>query len=288
MSWKKIVKIINDLEKNLENFDNALLIWEKLKIEINSADHEVPYHIIQIINLLKNNKHYNVLDHGCGNGKTIIYLLANGYLNVKGVDISFNGLKYNKFFIKILTLSQPIFFNYNGDKLPFEDTYFDFIFSQQVLEHVDEENINNYFTEENRVLKRGGMVYHQIPHLLVPYESHVKIWFVHWFPDYLRNFIFKFYKIDTQYFSKNIFLRKPNFFITKFNSNFGSTINISKNRFLSDINLTYYDGNIYIRKILQYLFKLPFLGKIFLYMLIKFTMLEIVSIKSINFENLNK
>ena len=48
---------------------------------------------------------------------------------------------------------------------------FDFIFSQQVVEHVDDDYIEAFLDEEVRVLSESGIVYHQIPHRWTPWES---------------------------------------------------------------------------------------------------------------------
>ena len=281
MTWHKCIKIINELEKNLEDIDKATLNWMELQSEINSEDHIVPYHVKKIISLLNLKNNSYILDHGCGNGKTLIYLLARGFLNIKGVDVSKNGLKYNNFLLKLLNLNDPVFFSYQGNELPFKNNYFDFIYSQQVLEHVEDSYIDDFFTEENRVLKLEGITYHQIPHLLVPYESHVKIWFAHWLPLFLHNFIYRMNNIDINYFHKNIFLRSSYFFLKKLRSNIGFTKNISKERFLDHNEISYYDGNIFLRKLIQKLFLIPLIGKILLNMLVIFTMLETVSIKKI-------
>lgn len=64
---------------------------------------------------------------------------------------------------------------YDGNIIPFEDEYFDFIFSSSVLEHV--EHVDNTINEINRVLKkRGGVTVHSIPFVNhihgTPYDFH--------------------------------------------------------------------------------------------------------------------
>ena len=64
------------------------------------------------------------------------------------------------------------FSTYDGLVLPFPDGRFDFVFSQQVLEHVAPDQIENYYIEEARVLRPGGVAFHEVPHRLIPYDSH--------------------------------------------------------------------------------------------------------------------
>ena len=54
------------------------------------------------------------------------------------------------------------------EKNSFPNNYFNFIMSIQVAEHVTNDLINIYYSEEGRVLKEGGDVYHELPHKLIP------------------------------------------------------------------------------------------------------------------------
>ena len=56
------------------------------------------------------------------------------------------------------------------------------IFSQQLLEHVYDDVLDAFYSEEDRVMKLGAKVVHQAPHLLMPFESHSNTWFIHWLP----------------------------------------------------------------------------------------------------------
>jgi ubiquinone/menaquinone biosynthesis C-methylase UbiE len=65
-------------------------------------------------------------------------------------------------------------------KIPFEDNYFDFIVSNQVIEHV--EDIDLTFAEFRRVLKPGGQILNIFPDKNIWREGHCGIPFLHWFP----------------------------------------------------------------------------------------------------------
>ena len=77
------------------------------------------------------------------------------------------------------------------EKINFNDNSFDYIFSQQVIEHVESNLLESYLSEEKRILKKNGLVFHQIPHRLGPFEGHTKKWFIHWLPKKLYFLFFK-------------------------------------------------------------------------------------------------
>ena len=96
-----------------------------------------------------------IFDHSIGSGMKSMYLAALGYYNVHGVDRSGDVNPLNKILKKCLALKQK-FYTTNG-KNTFPSNYFNFIMSIQVAEHVTEELINIYYSEEGRVLKREDM-----------------------------------------------------------------------------------------------------------------------------------
>ncbi|WP_260945690.1 class I SAM-dependent methyltransferase [Aliarcobacter cryaerophilus] len=117
--------------------------------------------IYNFLNEMKNkDRQIKVLDFGCSQ-KPYQYLF-NNYDNVIeyiGVDV-YQGEKVDVV--------------YDGNRLPFEDGYFDFVFSSSVLEHV--EDLDNSLNEINRVLKVGGITVHSVPFINhihgTPYDFH--------------------------------------------------------------------------------------------------------------------
>ena len=90
-----------------------------------------------------NDKNYDkLLDYGCG-AKPYEIIITTYIKNYIGVDIGNNP--------KADYLIEP------GQKLPFNDKYFDIVLSSQVLEHVEESN--QYLNECNRVLKNNGLLF---------------------------------------------------------------------------------------------------------------------------------
>ena len=123
----------------------------------------------------------NVLDWGCGRGRSVSLLRDMGY-NTFGVDICAESLSNgNTYFSKkpkypanMLRLISP------KGKIDFPDNYFHFIFSYQVLEHV--EHIEDLADEITRVLAPGGTCLHIYPAHKRVIEGHLFMPFIHWLP----------------------------------------------------------------------------------------------------------
>ncbi len=123
-----------------------------------------------------------ILDHGSGGwGATVFLLMALGYKKVSGLHID-NVDAANQFAREYFGAIENPLREYDGAHVPFEDNSFDFIFSEQVLEHVVPDIIEDYYSEEARVLSPGGICYHIAPHRIRPYDSHSKTWLIHYLP----------------------------------------------------------------------------------------------------------
>lgn len=57
-----------------------------------------------------------------------------------------------------------------GENIPFEDNYFDIVYSANVLEHV--QSPERVLEEAVRVLKPGGVLHFEVPNFMSYYESH--------------------------------------------------------------------------------------------------------------------
>lgn len=97
----------------------------------------------------------NVLEIGTGVGRLTDYFAA-AYPRVSGIDISPAMLAIARKRLAArpnVTLAETA-----GDRIPFNDRQFDFIFSYQVFKHVpSREVIANYLTEIKRTLQVGGV-----------------------------------------------------------------------------------------------------------------------------------
>jgi len=99
-------------------------------------------------NVKKNEK---VLDLGCGNGRFYKYLNLADYFGVdpssKLIDICRKNYPRAKFEVAY------------GDKLPFDNNFFDKIYSIAVLHHIPSEKLRiDFLRELKRVLKENGQI----------------------------------------------------------------------------------------------------------------------------------
>ena len=119
-----------------------------------------------------------VLDLGCGNGNTVHALRAMGY-DAVGCDLKFKkGLHRDHLERQqLITTIEP-----EPYRLPFDDNTFDFVFSKQVLEHV--QNYDETLAEIRRVLRPTGVSLHVFPSRWRPIESHVHVPFASVFRPY--------------------------------------------------------------------------------------------------------
>jgi ubiquinone/menaquinone biosynthesis C-methylase UbiE len=101
------------------------------------------------------NKNINILEIGCSGGPFILQLINEGYINIKGIDISENGVELAKQRgIKDVSVM-------DAQNLDFKDNSFDLIVASDVLEHLANEN--KAASEWNRVLKPGGIAIVFVP-----------------------------------------------------------------------------------------------------------------------------
>lgn len=161
-------------------------------------------HILAIINTeidrtRKSGGVISILDAGCGNGNLMSYLsqaviALNPSIscNVCGFDVSDHGVQKSGFLdttrqrlarefpgidwannIRTITAEEP---------WPFESDKFDFVVSNQVLEHVA--NPVLFFQEAKRVLVWRGKMINLFPLRHYWFEGHLHLPFVHWIRSY--------------------------------------------------------------------------------------------------------
>ncbi len=122
------------------------------------------YYLEKILKLQGINKSFTVLDLGCGKGESINYFTKlNNKIEWYGVDIEKSPEVLSR------TGSSERFITFDGINIPFEDNYFDLIFSKQVFEHV--KNPRELLAEVSRVLKPGGYFVGSTSHL-EPFHSY--------------------------------------------------------------------------------------------------------------------
>jgi len=121
-----------------------------------------------------------VLDVGCGKG-IITRNLGKICKEIIGVDIEDKRLiKEGYKFILI-----------KDEKLPFKDNTFDVVISNQVIEHVNDQD--DHIKEIYRVLKDDGVCYLATPNKCWPIEPHYYLPFLGVLPNNLANFYLRIF-----------------------------------------------------------------------------------------------
>jgi ubiquinone/menaquinone biosynthesis C-methylase UbiE len=97
-----------------------------------------------------------ILDIGSGNGKLALEMAKKGN-SVTGLDVSKIAIRASEERMKKIAPHLQIEFKL-GDarKLPFEDNTFNYITSQDLIEHISEDDFKIHLKEVYRVLKTGG------------------------------------------------------------------------------------------------------------------------------------
>lgn len=95
-----------------------------------------------------------VLDYGCGRGNISEMNFHNDVKYVAGVDIGIE-VHENPY------ISEGKQLDLDNFSIPYEDNYFDVVFSDNVMEHVA--NPDEVFSEINRILKPGGYFLSKTP-----------------------------------------------------------------------------------------------------------------------------
>ena len=229
-----------------------------------------PYHLRPILRYLeeveavtgKSRAGIAVLDHGCGGGATLMYLAALGYRRVYGVDVGGDVDEADRALRAITKLTKPQLLIYDGSNLPFPADMFDFIFSQQVVEHVGDDCIERYLDEEVRVLSDSGIVYHQIPHRWTPWESHTKTWAIHYLPRQVRTWLYGLFGHDPDYVEKILFLRTPLYYARQFRARYPAISNETLQRLTLRPDAAYYDGNLKLRQFVSVGARLPLIRSV--------------------------
>ena len=249
-------------------------------------------------NINKKKPEIMILDHGCGGGLISLYLVALGYSGVHGVNVNDEVENLNKIFEMLNHKQKQRFFRTNGRELPFLDDTFDLIFSKQVLEHVNATDIEIFYAEENRVGKNGAIIFHELPHLFQPYDSHSRLFFAHWMPRFIQPFIYGVMKtlqikknclgqgelIANKFNGDFLTLRSPFFHYKLSKKYFGNCVDISESRLLEKIAVEDYDrdGVLFFRRMISFMLTAPFLGRFFVKLL---RYCFVISTKSINYKH---
>jgi SAM-dependent methyltransferase len=173
--------------------ENLKLMSPNLRPNCSSLTHQ---HLFSTVNSLKHkdSKSIRILDAGCGDGKLMSFIhnsfkfyQPNLSIEIYGFDVVDHGVQTLGFLKKTISVisngipevdwSQRIKSLQIGDSWDFPDSFFDFVLTNQVLEHVQDKPF--FFRESFRVLRDGGYAIHLAPLIHYIHEGHLHIPLVH-------------------------------------------------------------------------------------------------------------
>jgi len=131
-----------------------------------------------------------ILELGCGRGDFLLECHKEG-LDVVGIDINPEYIKISEEKIKKNSFRPHIIFA-KGEKLPFENNYFDFVNCVEVLEHTDDPE--KVLSEIYRVLDNDGQAFVTVHNRFGAKDAHYKLWFLNWMPRFLGKIYIKVMK----------------------------------------------------------------------------------------------
>jgi SAM-dependent methyltransferase len=122
---------------------------------------------------------FRILDIGCGKGSSVAGLIEAGY-DAYGVDVDPKTINASKelFSKRGWDHGSRLRVSNVNEKIPFDSGLFHFVFSQDVIEHIDD--LDSAVGEFARVSHVGAINAHTFPTFLRPVEAHLLIPFVHW------------------------------------------------------------------------------------------------------------
>jgi len=134
-----------------------------------------------------------ILEIGSGNGFSLCFALLKG-LDITGIEPGereFNGRYYRaRELLRINNVDEKRLINAYAEDLPFEDNTFDAVFSVAVLEHVSD--VEKTMSESLRVLKKGGILWANVPNYSSFYEGHYNL---PWIPNISKENAKKYVKL---------------------------------------------------------------------------------------------
>lgn len=286
MSWTDIQTAYAGLREVCEAGGSLRQPWRDFVRAAEETESAAPpYHLRTMFSVLdrataaRPGAEISVLEHGCGGGMTLLYLLALGFRGVRGVDVDGMCQKWNRLLRQELGINEQRFFVYDGRTLPLAAASADVIFSEQVLEHVAPTLIDSYYSEEGRVLKPGGLAYHMVPHRFCPYDSHTRTWFVHYLPRRARRWAYRRLGHDAEYVMGMLHLRSPGFHIRQLARHIGPHEDLTASRLARSVDPSYYDASLALRNLIRKLATLPVFGALSRAVLRKLVMLETIAVK---------
>ena len=121
----------------------------------------------------------NVLDWGCGRGRSVAKLLEQGF-NAYGVDIDEITMRNGYELLEQRGYNPPDVLMHVDETSRFENGFFHIIFSEEVFHHVAD--LRSVAKELSRLTRSGGIGIHCFPGSKNIIEMHLSMPFIHWLP----------------------------------------------------------------------------------------------------------
>ncbi len=224
----------------------------------------IPSHLCSIIEAADAKKETILLDHGCGTGINVLYLYVLGYKSIVGIDLEYRIEMFrqiNKFLIDQNITEKELLVSYDGANVPFDSDHFDLIYSTQVIEHLSDQDFDNYFREEHRLLKKGGIIVHEFPHRGMIFDGHLQTVLIHILPDLLLKKLLKMLGSRRHEIVGNgLYLRFYGEVRRNLLQSFTGFEDLTLNRLRQPVDLHDYEGSVPIRRMFSYCVRLPVFG----------------------------
>ncbi|WP_420873453.1 class I SAM-dependent methyltransferase [Mycolicibacterium neoaurum] len=120
-----------------------------------------------------------ILDVGAGRGGFVAWLCKQGY-DAYGVEPNHRYVANSQNYFSEAGLGERIRPVLQHGVYPFDDSWFDIVHSNQVIEHVND--LDLFAREVSRVTRPGGTGVHIFPAKWEPVEGHMLIPLAHWIP----------------------------------------------------------------------------------------------------------
>jgi SAM-dependent methyltransferase len=216
-----------------------------------------------LANLLVTNQKQIVLDFGAGQGFLMKEIRSRGIACI-GCDLE---EKYKINSIQVaegLEVGKDLIIN-SKSLLPFKDENFDFIVSNQVIEHVF--NLQDISNELFRVLKPNGSAYLLFPTKEIFFEPHILVPFFHKF-GYKANLSHFFRYII--YFLSHLLKRRPlNNFKKKYETDLKYVYNFTCFRYFNEIKNIFINSGFEVNDRSKYWFSTKYNMNLLLRIIVK-------------------
>ena len=277
-------------KQDVKSEDQIKKLWLEFSVLANApTEGHAPF--VQILKVLNEQaeelgkENVAILDHGCNQAFTLLYLAARGFTNIYGVDLKESKCAMlNGFTRKVLGISGTRFHDFDGDVIPLPDGSVNLVVSQTVVEHVEPHLLEKYYQEAARVLAQGGKAYYDIPVRLNLFDSHTGLWVLHYLPRSVWLFFVGVLRgaKSKEWARQYLFLRSGRTLKNIAKKTFGNVEDITFYRLIDAKTSDHFVGVGRLRKrreVFAKLFMMPMLGPLLARMLVPFVMMSTVSTK---------